>query len=501
MLLTAALVTFSSLLFSASSVTSRSQQVLATGDFAHPGTFDQYDAGLFSPVENLQLLSAEQFTTLWHPTFPKHSVRVKKSRFCDGAVDAYTGYIDIEARHLFFYFFESRGDPEKDDVIFWTSGGPGGSSSLGLFMELGPCRVVSDNATIYNPYAWNSNANVFFVDQPVGVGFSYAEHGESVDTSQDAGKDIAAFVAIFFEHFSKFKGRPFHMAGESYGGTYVPAFAAAVYDQNTRLKELGMTPVNLSSIMLGNGCTDMQTMMPAYHDMQCTNNTVPPVTDIATCVHLKQLVPRCEKWLRESCFDTFDHIACGAAMAFCEENLVANTMYTSGLNPYDLRTPCDGKFNDRLCYPIFKQIGTYLNTTEMRTTIGADSAVESFEWASWEVNTAFAASMDIAFPSQHYITALLERGVRVLVYVGDTDFMCNWIGNDKMTLSLEWTGKNAFTAAPLREWKVGGVKAGVARSFGGLTFATISEAGHMVPYDQPERSLELTRRWLAGEEI
>lgn len=36
---------------------------------------------------------------------------------------AYTGYIDIQARHLFFYFFESRNDPDKDDVIFWTNGG------------------------------------------------------------------------------------------------------------------------------------------------------------------------------------------------------------------------------------------------------------------------------------------------------------------------------------------------------------------------------------------
>lgn len=36
-------------------------------------------------------------------------------------------------------------------------------------------------------------------------------------TSEEAAKDITAFVAIFFEHFSKFKGRPFHMAGESYG--------------------------------------------------------------------------------------------------------------------------------------------------------------------------------------------------------------------------------------------------------------------------------------------
>jgi carboxypeptidase C (cathepsin A) len=31
--------------------------------------------------------------------------------------------VDIDARHLFFYFFESRSDPDKDDVIFWTNGG------------------------------------------------------------------------------------------------------------------------------------------------------------------------------------------------------------------------------------------------------------------------------------------------------------------------------------------------------------------------------------------
>lgn len=36
-------------------------------------------------------------------------------------------------------------------------------------------------------------------------------------TTEEAAKDIAAFVSIFFENFSKFKGRAFHMAGESYG--------------------------------------------------------------------------------------------------------------------------------------------------------------------------------------------------------------------------------------------------------------------------------------------
>lgn len=124
-----------------------------------PAPFDPFDAALFTPIEQLSLLSTNQFTYLAHPAFPKYNVRIKKSDWCDGTVkyacqnifsiilgsradathSAFTGYIDIEARHLFFYFFESRSNPDKDDVIFWTNGGPGCSSSLGLLMELGAC--------------------------------------------------------------------------------------------------------------------------------------------------------------------------------------------------------------------------------------------------------------------------------------------------------------------------------------------------------------------------
>ncbi|KAG7446141.1 serine carboxypeptidase [Guyanagaster necrorhizus] len=463
---------------------------------------DAYDSGLFTPMEDLNLLSYSEFATLSHPAFPNYSVRIKKTDFCDGTVAAHTGYIDIEARHLFFYFFESRSDPDIDDVIFWTNGGPGASSMLGLFMELGPCRITDDRGPVFHKESWNSNANIFFVDQPIGVGFSYADYGETVGTTEEAAKDIASFVAIFFEHFTKFKGRGFHMSGESYGGRYLPLFASAVYDQNAYLIDAGLTPVNLSSIMIGNGLTEFATMTLSYYEMTCTFASVPPVLDISTCVRMKQVLPRCQKWMKESCIDQFDDINCAAAANFCSDELFGPFSSTNK-NPYDISVDCDGPIEETLCYPVTNNISAYLDHPSVRTKLGVDPHFDgqNFSSVSWEVNSAFVTTMDEYHQTQLYIAALLERKVRVLVYVGSYDFICNWVGNNAWTLVLDWSGKETFVNEELREWFIGGKKAGLTRSSKGLTFATIEGAGHMVPYDKPQESLELVNRWLKGQAL
>jgi len=67
---------------------------------------------------------------------------------------------------------------------------------IGLFQELGPCRINNDTRTVsLNPFSWNTNANMLFIDQPVGVGFS---HGTlDVGTSQEAAEDVWTFLQIF----------------------------------------------------------------------------------------------------------------------------------------------------------------------------------------------------------------------------------------------------------------------------------------------------------------
>ncbi|KAF8190071.1 serine carboxypeptidase [Pholiota molesta] len=456
--------------------------------------------GLFMPKKSLSSLSGSEFTTLGHPFFPHYSVRIKKSQFCDETVNSYTGYIDIEARHLFFYFFESRNDPATDDVIFWTNGGPGCSSSLGLFMELGPCRVPGSNGTVFHPESWNTNANIFFVDQPIGVGFSYADYGEYVGTSEEAADDIAVFVSIFFENFIQFKGRAFHMSGESYGGRYLPLFASAVYDQNTRLIAAGMTPINLQSVMIGNGMTDTFKMVLSYYDMTCTPASIAPVVDIGACVAMKATIQRCEKWMKASCEDQYDAINCGAAVSFCR-NTYSLPFRATGRNVYDISKPCEGGPSD-LCYPQTQFIRNYLDDPSVRKLIGVDSSItKNFTSCSSDVGQAFGATQDILHPTADYVAALLERGIRVLIYVGSYDWICNHVGNERWTLALDWSGHEEFSKQELRDWIVNKKSAGKTRSAKGFTFATVTGAGHMVPYDKPKESLELIQRWIAGKEL
>lgn len=146
-----------------------------------------------------------------------------------------------------------------------------------------------------------------------------------------------------------------------------------------------------------------------------------------------------------------------------------------------------------------RDIQNYLNLPEIRTAIGIDPATPKFDIISMKVNTDFAEHLDGLHPTYDYVAALLDRGVRVLIYVGRNDWICNHLGNEAWTTQFEWSGHDEFASQPLREWIVDGRKAGFTRKAKGLMYVSVDGAGHMVRrlfffINQIVRCKGLTRR-------
>ncbi len=168
---------------------------------------------------------------------------------CDPGVKQSSGYIDLStgAKHLFYWAFESRNDPATDPVILWMTGGPGCSSAVALFGENGPCKVNADGtATKLNPYSWNRNATLIYVDQPAGTGFSY---GAKDSTEAGVARDMVDFLVQWFRIHGKFSNHDLYVTGESYAGHYVPAVSSGLFRNGTLRK-------NLKGLAIGNGLTD-----------------------------------------------------------------------------------------------------------------------------------------------------------------------------------------------------------------------------------------------------
>jgi cathepsin A (carboxypeptidase C) len=412
-----------------------------------------------------------------------------------GNSTSYAGYFDIDPstnKHYFYWLYESRSSPSTDPLVIWMTGGPGCSGELAMLTENGPCHVIDKGAaTVYNPYSWNNNANMLFIDQPVQVGFSYGDESGDDHNEAQVGRDMVAFIQALLKAHPEYQNRPLFITGESYGGHYVPATAGAIYDANAAGEGLYM---NLQGIAVGNGLTDPLVQYQWYAE-QAYNWSIAvqgkPVISLETYESMNAAWPQCQSMIAACQSDTN---ACPDAQSYCNQVMLGPYEQT-GRNVYDITKPCEVP---GLCYD-FSPETTWLNNATVQSTIGVNK-----EWATcnFEVNGDF--SKDWMKDQQGNIPKLLANGTRVLIYAGDYDFICNWIGNKHWTISFDWAGHDAFAAAPDRNWNPSSYGpsskyTGVARSYGGLTFLQVHAAGHMVPRDQPVVSLGMIEDFLAGK--
>lgn len=131
---------------------------------------------------------------------------------------------------------------------------------------------------------------------------------------------------------------------------------------------------------------------------------------------------------------------------------------------------------------VHRTISEYLDQPSVRRTLGIPYINTTWSSCSNRVGTLFDRAHDGLHPSKEYVGALLDRGIRTLIYVGDYDWRGNWVANKAWVDGLEWSGSQGWKEETMAEWKTGeGAEvAGRVKSSGGLSFVTVHQAGHMV---------------------
>jgi len=182
----------------------------------------------------------------------------------------YSGFLPVaalepgEVHKMHYTFVEAEHSPATAPIVFWTNGGPGCSSMEGMMMEFGPFTFSKNEPSrlVRNPFTWNLVANILYLEQPVGVGFSHrswsasANHTKLIVTDEVAAEDSYQALRHFFSIYPEYQKSDFYISGESYAGIYVPMLAGRVVKGMEEGEwTIGNNLPVLHGVLVGNGCT------------------------------------------------------------------------------------------------------------------------------------------------------------------------------------------------------------------------------------------------------
>jgi len=250
----------------------------------------------------------------------------------------------------------------------------------------------------------------------------------------------------------------------------VPAVGAAIVQGNSNNQGLF---INLQAIAIGNGWVDPYTQYGAYGTYAYAHNLI----DQGTYSQMNQTYAQCQQYISQQDWDDADDT--------CNTLLETVLEEAGNINVYNIDLQCNPP---PLCYDL-SNITNYLNEPSVQQQLGVASQGITWEACSDDVNSQFGVDRLQSFSFD--VPLILKAGVRVVVYSGDLDLICNWMGGYEWVTAMSWSGQTAFVNAPQVTWHVSGNSAGMAQTAQGLTFVRVYQAGHMVPHDQPANALAL----------
>ncbi|AGO10956.1 AaceriAFR549Wp [[Ashbya] aceris (nom. inval.)] len=400
---------------------------------------------------------------------------------------------DEDGRALFFWRMgEQCGKRCSDELIVWLNGGPGCSSMDGALMETGAFRVAEDGKLYLNSGSWHTRGTMLFLDQPVGTGFSRPGRDGRLRTElSELADDFILFMDRYYSVFPEDRRRKLVLAGESYAGQYIPYFADAVVRRNA--ERAPEERYNLENVLIGNGWVDPDLQSLSYVPFVRSRGLFGPETrNFQDILHDQ-----------EACQNAVNH---GPAKGFshpeCESILpkLLNSIPGPGgpaqqcINMYDIRLrdvfPSCG-----MNWPAdLPNVHKFFGTPGVLEALHVDPEVAG-PWEECKSRVSQALTNAHSRPSVHLIPNLIESGVKFVFFNGDQDVICNNMGVEMLIAELRWRGHTGFSNTTENyDWyhedaeRHTLVAAGVVKRDGPVTFISVFNASHMVPFDVPRIS-------------
>ncbi|KAJ8622824.1 hypothetical protein MRB53_031353 [Persea americana] len=399
-----------------------------------------------------------------------HGLFQGKVALAEGTEDGSEEWEYVEVRpkaRMFWWLYRSPQKVESPSwpTVLWLQGGPGGSGTgVGNFLEFGP---LDANLKPRN-FTWLQKADLLFVDNPVGTGFSYVEDENLVvKTDDEAATDLTTLLKVLSEKNKSFFNClviiNVYVYRVALGDSWISS-EDFVFSWGPLLKDVSR---------LDDNDLEESNRLAQVIKQQIEEGQYKNATD--SWIHLLTVISE-----RSNSVDLYDFMYDDGRGPFSATATtlsgVSMNKYSSYLSP---KVSLSGDFGSFMNGVIRKK----LKIIPRNVTWGGQSEL------------VYAGLYnEIMKPRINEVDELLTNGVNVTVYNGQLDLICATKGAEAWVQKLKWDGLKNFTnldRTPLYCNSGPYETKAFTKSYKNLNFYWILGSGHFVPAEQPCIALQM----------
>jgi len=365
----------------------------------------------------------------------------------------------------------------------WLQGGPGGSSSgFGNFVEVGPWNLDLQP----NVASWLNDTNLWFVDNPVGTGYSYVESDDAYarDVETIASDLVELSIQFFNNEAPDMQSAPFYVFSESYGGKMAAAYGVALHKAITA----GKLKCNFKGVVLGDSWISPIDYVMSWAPYLYATSLIDDEGYAAinkAALATKKAVENGQWERATNLWSHTEQVIMKNADNVDFYNILKKErlplFYTNNKAWKALEVLYENEVSQKYSYTL----GVLMNgPVKDALKIPKNRAFGKQSRMVFAANTG-----DFMKPVISTVDELLDLGYKVVVFNGQLDLIVDTIGTNVWLQKLKWSGLKQYNDAehkPLYDKGKYPLTGAFKKEYKNLSYYWIMRAGHMVPHDQPE---------------